>query len=202
MFTGIVEEVGRVAAVERFDDGRRIRVVAARVLGDLAVGDSIAVDGVCQTVVARDDQGFVVEAIATTLGRTTLGTLAAGDEVNLERPLAAGARLGGHFVQGHVDAVARVRSIDPHAEHVLLDVEVPDHVAEVTVLHGSIAIQGVSLTVNALPAPGVVQVALIPHTWTHTNLRRLRPGSGVNVEGDLIGRYVVEYLKRRGGTGV
>lgn len=202
MFTGIVEEVGRVAAVERFDDGRRIRVVAARVLGDLAVGDSIAVDGVCQTVVARDDQGFVVEAIATTLGRTTLGTLAAGDEVNLERPLAAGARLGGHFVQGHVDAVARVRSIDPHAEHVLLDVEVPDHVAEVTVLHGSIAIQGVSLTVNALPAPGVVQVALIPHTWTHTNLRRLRPGSGVNVEGDLIGRHVVEYLKRRGGTGV
>jgi riboflavin synthase len=202
MFTGLVEEVGRVAAAQPFENGRRIRIAAAAVLGDLRVGDSIAVDGVCQTVVAVDEAGLEVEAIATTLSRTTLGALGPGDEVNLERPLAAGARLGGHFVQGHVDAVGTVRRVERQGEHVLVDVALPDVVAEVTVLHGSIAIHGVSLTVNALPTPDTVQVALIPHTWEHTNLRRLAPGSAVNLEGDLLGRHVVEYLKRRAGSGV
>ena len=202
MFTGLVEEVGTIASVEPFANGRRVRVRATRVLDDLASGDSIAVDGVCQTVVSRNRAGFTVEAIGTTLSRTTLGALQPGDEVNLERPLAAGARLGGHVVQGHVDAVGTVRAVQRHGEHVLMDVDVPDVVAEVTVLHGSIAIHGVSLTVNALPAPGVVQVALIPHTWDHTNLHRLAPGSSVNLEGDLLGRHVVEYLKRRGTSGV
>jgi riboflavin synthase len=202
MFTGLVEEVGTIASVEPFANGRRVRVHANRVLDDLAVGDSIAVDGVCQTVVSTDDAGFTVEAIGTTLSRTTLGALQSGDDVNLERPLAAGARLGGHFVQGHVDAVGTVRAVQRHGEHVLMDVDVPAVVAEVTVLHGSIAIHGVSLTVNALPAPGVVQVALIPHTWEHTTLRRLAPGSPVNLEGDLLGRHVVEYLKRRATNGV
>ena len=202
MFTGLIEEVGRVVAAEPFAGGMRLGIAASNVLQGMAIGDSIALDGVCQTVIGLSDGGFEVEAIETTLSRTTLGGLAAGAEVNLERPVAAGGRMGGHFVQGHVDGIGRVRSLVRGAGHTLVDIELPEVVAEVTVLHGSIAVQGVSLTVNALPAAGVVQVALIPHTWTHTNLRRLRPGSGVNVEGDLIGRYVVEYLKRRGGTGV
>lgn len=202
MFTGIVEEVGEVARVEHRADGLRLAIRATRILDGLTVGDSIAVEGVCQTVVDLDDIGFAVDTIATTLSRTTLAGLRAGDPVNLERALALGARLGGHLVQGHVDAVGTVRALTPAGGHVLLDVELPDDVADVTVLHGSIAIAGVSLTVNALPAPGVVQVALIPHTWENTTLARLRPGDPVNLEGDLFGRFVIHYMKRRGGPGV
>lgn len=202
MFTGIVEEVGTVRGIEAVQNGRRLTIGAHQVMVDAAIGDSIAVDGVCQTIVERTAEEFVVQAIATTLGRTTLGDLGPGDVVNLERPLAAGARLGGHFVQGHVDAVGTVRRVEREGEHVLLDVETPAVVREVTVLHGSIAMHGVSLTVNALSADDVVQVALIPHTWMHTNLHRLVPGSRINLEGDLLGRFVVEYLKRRGGSGV
>lgn len=203
MFTGIVEEVGTVAGVERLDDFARLRVDCRMVLDNLHPGDSIAVDGVCQTVVHVDGSGFEVQAIATTLSRTTLGELAPGKGVNLERSLALGARLGGHLVQGHVDGVGTVRAVERAGEHVLVDVALPDVVAEVTVLHGSIAIQGVSLTVNALPAPDVAQVALIPYTWENTTLCRLAPGSRVNLEGDMVGRFVVHWLKRqdRGGVG-
>lgn len=202
MFTGLVEEVGRIAAVTPFEDSRRLRIAAARVLERMAIGDSIAVDGVCQTVIAIDAAAFEVQAIATTLERTTFGSLEIEDRVNLERPVPAGGRMGGHFVQGHVDGVGRVMSIEERGEHVLIDVEVPEVVREVTVLHGSIAVQGVSLTVNALPRSGVVQVAIIPHTREATNLGDLRAGAAVNVEGDLLGRHVIEYLKRRAASGV
>jgi len=202
LFTGIVEEVGRIAGVEVVRNGTRLRIACNTVLGGLADGQSIAVDGVCQTVVAHSGSGFEVEAIATTLARTTLGDLRPGDPVNLERALAFGDRLGGHLVQGHVDGTGTVRSVTPHEEHVLLDVEMPDSVADLTVLYGSIAINGVSLTVNALPAADVAQVALIPYTRDHTNLRDVATGARVNLEGDLLGRFVVHWLKRRGGDGV
>jgi riboflavin synthase len=202
VFAGIVEEVGRVRSVVPQDGGLRLSIAATTVLNGLAAGDSIAVDGVCQTAVELDPGGFVVDSIATTLSRTTLGRLHAGREVNLERALAFGARVGGHLVQGHVDGVGEVLSVRRRGDHVLLDVRVPRIVAEVTVLHGSIAVQGVSLTVNALLAPDVVQVALIPYTWDHTTLRGLAAGDGVNLEGDMFGRFVVEYLKRRDGAGV
>jgi riboflavin synthase len=114
--------------------------------------------------------------------------------------MALGDRLGGHTVQGHVDGVGRVTAVAHRGEHVLVDVTLPPDVAEVTVLHGSIAIDGVSLTVNALPAPGCAQVALIPYTWEHTNMGRLEPGSTVNLEGDMLGRFVVHYLKLREGS--
>jgi riboflavin synthase len=202
MFTGIVEEVGTVRAAEPLDGGRRITVGAGRVLDGLMPGDSIAVNGVCQTVVALTGEAFVVEAIGTTLSRTTLGEFETGRRVNLERPLALGDRLGGHLVQGHVDAVGFVSAIERRGEHVLLDVALPDVIADVAVLHGSIAIDGVSLTINALTADDTVQVALIPHTWNHTTLSTLETGDGVNVEGDMIGRFVTHWLKRRGGDGV
>ena len=198
MFTGLIEEVGTVGAADPTDRGLRIRITATHVLSDLAIGDSIAVDGVCQTVVAKTDASFDVEAMAPTLSRTTFGQFQAGRRVNLERPLALGARLGGHMVQGHVDAVGKVERVERNGEHVLIDVAIPEDVADVTVLHGSICINGVSLTVNELPSAGVVQVALIPHTWAHTNLAGLVAGDGVNVEGDMMGKFVVEYLKRRG----
>jgi riboflavin synthase len=202
MFTGIVEEVGTVRAAEPMDGGRRITVAAVRVLDGLMPGDSIAVNGVCQTVVALTGEAFDVEAIGTTLSRTTLGEFETGRRVNLERPLALGDRLGGHLVQGHVDAVGLVSAIERRGEHVLLDVAVPDVIADVAVLHGSIAIDGVSLTINALTADDTVQVALIPHTWNHTTLSTLEIGDGVNLEGDMIGRFVTHWLKRRGGDGV
>jgi riboflavin synthase len=195
MFSGIVEAVGRIRETVAVDNGRRFRIEApfAHQLGD---GDSVAVEGVCLTTTDRGDGWFEVEAIATTLSRTTLGRLEPGSGVNLERALALGDRLGGHLVQGHVDGVGEVVAVTPEGEHVLLDVRLPDVVAEVTVLHGSIAMSGVSLTVNAMPAPDVAQVALIPYTWDHTTLSDLRPGQGVNLEGDMLGRFVVHYLQR------
>lgn len=200
MFTGIVEEVGRVTDVAPIANGRLLRIAAERVLAQIRNGDSIAVDGVCLTVTRHDPDGFAVEAIGTTLSRTTIGALEPGAAVNLERALALGDRLGGHLVQGHVDGVGAVRALRREGEHLLLDVELPEPVAAVTVLHGSIAISGVSLTVNALPAQDIAQVALIPYTFEHTNLGHLREGERVNLEGDMIGKFVAHLLARRGGT--
>lgn len=202
MFTGIVEEVGTIRGVTPLERGGiRLRVAADRVLDGLGAGDSVAVDGVCQTVVERTDAEFTVDTIDTTLSRTTLRGAAPERRVNLERALALGDRLGGHLVQGHIDGVGRTVAIERGGEHVLLDVRMPEQVAEVTVLHGSIAVNGVSLTVNALPARDVAQVALVPHTWENTNLSALQAGDPVNLEGDMFGRFVLHYLKRTGRAG-
>lgn len=202
MFTGLIEEVGSVRAAEATGRGLRIEIACTAVLDDLSIGDSIAVDGVCQTVVTRTPTSFAVEAMAPTLSRTTMGTMRPGTPVNLERALALGARMGGHLVQGHVDAVGTVERVERIGEHVLVDVALPEDVADVSVRHGSIAINGVSLTVNDKPDHDTIQVALIPHTREHTNLAELRVGDGVNVEGDMIGKFVVEYLKRRGANAI
>ncbi len=194
MFTGIVEEVGTVTAVEPLGNGVAITVAAQAVLQGLGLGDSIAVDGPCQTVTAFTDESFTVQAIATTLGRTTFGGFAPGRRVNLERALAFGARLGGHLVQGHVDGVGTVLRIEPRDELTLIDFTLPDEVVGVTVLHGSITLNGISLTVNDLPEPGVCQVSIIPFTWEHTAIGDLAVGDGVNVEGDMIGKFVRNLL--------
>ena len=202
MFTGLIEEIGIVRMVRATERGLRIEIAATRVMEDLAIGDSIAIAGVCQTVVEKTVAGFSVEAMGPTLERTTFGRLLPGMRVNLERALAFGDRLGGHIVQGHVDAVGTVERVERAAEHVKVDIAVPESVADVTVLHGSITVDGVSLTVNEIPADGVIQVALIPHTWTHTTLSDLETGDQVNLEGDMFGRFVVEYLKRRGANAI
>jgi riboflavin synthase len=194
LFTGIVEEVGTVTAVQPVGAGVELTMAAEVVLDGLALGDSVSHDGVCLTVTSMVEGGYTVQAVATTLERTTLGTLRPGSRVNLERALAFGSRLGGHLVQGHVDAVGQVLSVTPRGELTLIDIQAPDEVAGVTVLHGSITVSGVSLTVNELPAPGVVQVSIIPYTLQHTNFGGLRAGDGVNLEGDLIGRYVRRLL--------
>lgn len=194
MFTGIIEEVGTVTAVEPLGNGVSITVRAERVLEGLSLGDSVAVDGPCQTVTSIHPDGFSVQAIGTTLGRTTFGEFRPGRRVNLERALAFGARLGGHLVQGHVDGVGHVLRIEPREELTLIDFSLPDEVVGVTVLHGSITLNGISLTVNALPAPGVCQVSIIPFTWEHTAIGDLREGDRVNVEGDMIGKFVRNLL--------
>ncbi len=195
MFSGIVTARGRITRVER--GGQRLKLVIAAPYQEVAPGESIAVSGVCLTVVEAGSGCFAVEVVTTTRGRTRLPELREGDQVNLERALAVGDRLGGHFLQGHVDGLGTVVEVREVEDAVLVDCDVPPDVAEVTVPHGSIAIDGVSLTVNAVPAPGRVQVALIPFTREQTTLGGLRAGDRVHVEGDLIGKVVRQLVAAR-----
>lgn len=193
MFTGLIEEVGRVEARDALDGGARFRL-SATFSGELEEGESVALDGACLTVVEAGGDAFAVEATRVTLGRTTLGSWEPGRRVNLERALRLGDRLGGHLVQGHVDAVGRVEAVEPEGEVVRLRIRLPEEVARVTVARGSLAVDGVSLTVAALEED-VAGIAVIPHTWENTAVDRLSTGSAVNLEGDLMGKYV-ERLAR------
>jgi len=189
MFTGIVRERGRVLAAERDGDGLRLRVEAPLTAAGAHPGDSVAVAGCCLTVTAREDAGALeFDAVPETLARTNLGALAAGSEVNLERALRAGDPLGGHFVQGHVDGRGRVASLEPEGEGARLRVELAPELARYCVEKGSLALDGVSLTIAALTEAGV-EVALIPFTLEHTTLGSLREGDEVNVEVDLLAKY-------------
>jgi riboflavin synthase len=191
VFTGIVEEVGKVDAVTPLDGGRRLRV-GCSFAGALRVDESVAVDGVCLTVVAADGRGFEAVAVEETLDKTTLGRLAAGDGVNLERALRLGARLDGHLVQGHVDAPGEVASVEALADSHVVRVAYPAAFAPYLIPKGSVAVDGVSLTVARLDAPpGTFEVAVIPHTWQKTTAARWAPGRAVNLEFDLVGKYVL-----------
>lgn len=192
MFTGLITDVGVVEHVARTAAGLQFTVRSA--YHDLVEGESIAHDGVCLTVIGREEGRFQVAAITTTLSRTTLGGWTVGRRVNLERAMRTDERLGGHLVQGHVDAVGEVRAVRQEGDARLMDVAVPDEVARLLVPHGSVTLDGVSLTVNALPAPDVLQVSLIDYTLRHTNLGDRRAGDGVNVEGDVIGKYVARMV--------
>jgi riboflavin synthase len=188
VFTGLIDDVGTIASVTTTDAGRELRIACR--YDDLALGESIAVNGACLTVRDRGPGWFTTAAIVTTLDRTTIGSWAAGHRVNLERALRAGDRLGGHFVQGHVDGVARVDRVERRGDALLVDIAPPPEVEPLVVPFGSIAVDGVSLTVNALPGPGIVQLSLIDHTLRHTTLGSVRPGSRVHVEADMIGKYL------------
>lgn len=195
MFTGIVTRVGTVAA--RLDAGETLGLVIEAPYPDLTVGESIAVNGACLTVVETGEGQFRVDVVGATRGRTTLGELDHGDQVNLERAMAVGDRFGGHIVQGHVDGVGTVIAAGEAEEGARLRVRVPPEVAATTIPRGSIALDGVGLTVQAMPEPDVVEVALIPHTMANTTLGRLAPGDRVQVEADVIGKYVRKMTERR-----
>jgi riboflavin synthase len=202
MFTGLVDAVGTIDRVTETSAGREF-LIRSR-YDDLTDGESIAVNGACLTVRDRTDGRFTVAAVVTTLGRTTIGDWAAGKQVNLERALKASDRLGGHIVQGHVDGVGTVLHVRQFDDAVLVDVAVPQQIAELLVPHGSIAVDGVSLTVNAIPEPSVVQLSLIEYTLRHTTLGDLKAGDSVHVEGDVIGKYVRQLMTpylREQGTG-
>jgi riboflavin synthase len=194
MFTGLVEAVGTVERVDETDAGRELSISGPWT--DLALGESIAVNGACLTVRSVDGQRFTAAAMTATLGRTTIGSWKGGTKVNLERSLKLGDRLGGHLVQGHVDAVGTVRRVVRDGSALLVDIAVPSEVERLLVPHGSITVDGVSLTVNALPGPGVLQVSLIEYTERHTTLGILEPGHRVHLESDIIGKYVDGLLKR------
>ena len=192
MFTGIVDSVGRIDSVS-LNNGAELRI-QARYRG-VKKGESIAVNGACLTVERVVKGGFTVHAVATTLGRTLIGEWRKGRAVNLERAVRAGDRLGGHFVQGHVDGVGAVERVSAADDALLVDIRVPREVTETTVLHGAITVDGVSLTVNALPRAGVVQVSLVPFTREHTTLGGLASGDRVHVEADVLGKYVRQLCR-------
>ncbi|MFN2601970.1 MAG: riboflavin synthase [Gemmatimonadaceae bacterium] len=187
MFTGLIEEVGIIQSVNDSSSSREIEIKSS--FKDLDEGESIAVNGACLTVNRRSDGSFIVAAVTTTLGRTTIGDWKKGQRVNLERALRADARLGGHIVQGHVDSVGNVVSVQRDSDALLVDIEVPNGLAELMVPLGSVAIDGVSLTVNALTGDRL-QVSLIEYTLNHSALGDLTPGARVHIETDIIGKYV------------
>ena len=196
MFTGIVTAVGLVREARPEDGGLDLAIDAP--YGDVALGESVAVDGACLTVGDTGPGWFGVHVVATSLERTAIGRYAVGRRVNLERALRVGDRLGGHLVQGHVDGTGTVLRAADHADARLLDIRVPPGVALVSIPLGSITVDGVSLTVNAVPAPGVIQVSLIPFTLQATTLGERVPGDEVQLEGDTIGKYVAAMMKVRG----
>ncbi|MGE0161407.1 MAG: riboflavin synthase [Gemmatimonadales bacterium] len=197
MFTGIVEAVGVVRDVEAHATTRRFWVEAPALAGELADGDSVAVDGACLTVVAREPDRFALDVIGTTLERTIAGSYRDGTAVNLERALRADSRLDGHLVQGHVDGIGQLVDCTTEGEFWLMDFRLPAAVASLTVEHGSVTINGVSLTVSESRGMDICRIGVIPYTHRHTNLGRLAIGAPVNVEGDLVGRYVQKILSQR-----
>lgn len=195
MFTGIVTAVGTVR--EARPDGGGIELAIEAPYGDLQPGESLAVDGACLTVKETGPGWFGVHVVGTSLDRTHIGRYAAGRRVNLERALRVGDRLGGHLVQGHVDGTGVVERVADRADARLLDIRVPPEVAGVSIPLGSITVDGVSLTVNAVPGPNLIQVSLIPFTLQQTTLGERVPGDEVHLEGDTIGKYVRALLQDR-----
>jgi len=195
VFTGRVETMGEVAALKALPDGAGVRLVVRSplVAEGAAVGDSVAVNGCCLTVTAVEGDTIAFDAVPETLARTNLGSLTVGSLVNLERPLRLSDRLGGHLVQGHVDAVGRVRAVSPEGTSIRLTIDAPASVRRYIVPKGSIAVDGVSLTVAAVTDTGF-QVVIIPHTAAVTTLGRVRPGDHVNLEADVIGKYIERLL--------
>jgi len=196
MFTGIIEELGTVAAVETRAAGSRLTVRCSTVMEDLREGASIAVNGVCLTAVSLRPDSFAADLAPETLLRSNLGDLRAGSRVNLERPLSPTGRLSGHIVQGHVDATGEFVSLDALGnENWWLRIRVPAELDPFLVFKGSIAIDGISLTVAALEAD-VLSVTIIPHTYRHTTLAGYRPGARLNLECDILAKHVEKLLRK------
>lgn len=194
MFTGLIEETGIIQSVKPLGGGKRITVKSQKIMDDLKIDDSVAINGVCQTVVSRTVDTFDVESVEETIRKTTFGQLKSGDWVNLERALRIGDRLGGHLVQGHVDCTGNVITIVKERTGILLWISYPSEFSRYIVNTGSICINGISLTV-AKAESGKFMSAIIPHTWEITILNFLKTGSLVNLEFDVLGKYIENMIK-------
>jgi len=200
MFTGIMEEMGVVQTIDRQKRSARLSLLAKTVLEDLAVGDSITVNGVCLTATGKTDKEFTADVSSETLNVTNLGALKTGDAVNLERAVRVNSRLGGHLVTGHIDGVGLIRDRRQEEEAWLLTIEMPKDLLRYCIKKGSIAVDGISLTINQVTEKDI-QVAIIPHTAKATTLGLKGVGTTVNLECDLIGKYLERLLMERGSEG-
>jgi riboflavin synthase len=199
VFTGIIEHLGTIDSLNINREGGRITIHSSTLAKNLAISNSIAVDGCCLTIVAKDDKSFSADLSGETIRKTSFGQLATGAKVNLEQPLTAGKEFGGHFVLGHVDTVGRVARLEPEGENWWYGVEIPDSFARYIVPQGSITIDGISLTVARWDGR-IAEVAVIPYTYEHTNIRNRKIGDAVNLEGDVLGKYVERYLEARNSS--
>jgi riboflavin synthase len=197
VFTGIIEHLGTIASLALHDDGGRITIHAPHLAPSLSIANSIAVNGCCLTIVSLDSENFSADLSGETIRKTSFRNLAPGDRVNLEQPLTAGKEFGGHFVLGHVDAVGRVARLEAEGDSWWYAVEVPQDFARYIVPKGSVTIDGISLTI-ARWRGGIAEVAVIPFTYEHTNIRGRKPGDAVNLEGDVLGKYIERHLEARG----
>jgi riboflavin synthase len=193
MFTGIIEELGKIAALERHADGAKIKIAARVVVEGTNEGDSIAVNGVCLTALDIKPDGFTADVSQETLDRSTLGRLQTGTPVNLERAVTPTTRLGGHMVQGHVDSRGRLVSATQNGDFWTVRVAFPKEIGQYLVYKGSVSVEGISLTIADLGAD-YFEIAVIPKTWELTNLSSLKPGDEVNLEADVIAKYVERIL--------
>jgi riboflavin synthase len=200
MFTGIIEHLGRIESVSLQDDGGRVTIHAPTLASNLAVSNSVAVNGCCLTIVSVNEGRFSANLSGETIRKTSFGVsfgpLKKGAIVNLEQPLTAGKEFGGHFVLGHVDGTGEVAHLRQEGESWQYGVQVPEELERYIVPKGSITIDGISLTV-ANWHDGIAEIAVIPYTYEHTNIRYLRPGQAVNLEGDILGKYIERYLEAR-----
>lgn len=192
MFTGLIEAVGRVSTVDELPGARRL-AIDTPLAAELSLGDSISVNGVCLTVVSRSEAAFAADVSPETLRVTTLGEWQVGRRVNLERPMRAGDRLGGHFVLGHVDAVTELTAVRAEGDCYWLEFRVPHAIEACLIPKGSISVDGISLTIAAL-TERMFAVQIVPHTWAETSLPDVTVGSSVNVEGDVLGKYVARMM--------
>ncbi|TVQ27461.1 MAG: riboflavin synthase [Spirochaetaceae bacterium] len=199
MFTGLIEETGSVAAVRPVGDGVEIEINAQLVIQDANIGDSISVNGVCQTVVRLMDHSFTVQAVGETLTKTTMGVLAQGSPVHLERSMRADTRMGGHMVQGHVSGLGEVVDVTDRGTSILLRIRLPEALLPLVVPEGSVALDGVSLTVASIEQD-IIGINIVPHTAAHTHLTQHQPGDRVNVETDILGRYVERMFRVYAGA--
>lgn len=200
MFTGIIEEIGEIAGVKRGQVSSRLAIRGKKIFSDLKLGDSVAVNGVCLTATSISGDIFEADIMAETLRRTNLGGFSNGTRVNLERAMAAGGRFGGHIVSGHIDGTGRVSSLVREENAVWVRIDAEDKILRYIIEKGSIAIDGISLTV-AETGPGYFKVSIIPHTGEETTLLRRRPGDIVNLENDVVGKYVERLLNFSAGNG-
>jgi riboflavin synthase len=196
MFTGIIEHLGTIDSLKLHPQGGRLTIHAPTVASHLAIANSIAVDGCCLTVVALGDERFSADLSTETIRKTSIGEWKPGRKVNLEQPMTAGKEFGGHFVLGHVDTIGRVTRVDAEGENWWYGIEVPESFAKCIVPQGSVAIDGISLTV-ARWDQRIAEIAIIPFTYDHTNIKGKKIGDAVNLEGDVLGKYVERYFEAR-----
>lgn len=200
MFTGLIEEIGKIVRINPIAGGKKFRVLASKIMDDIKVDDSIAINGVCLTATCVEPDGFWADAVGETLNKTTLAEMHEGAAVNVERAMKLSDRLGGHIVQGHVNGIANVTQIKKLGENYFLEINIPAELQKYTIAEGSISIDGISLTIAKLNSTRV-GLSVIPHTWAATNLKDRKVGDRVNIETDVLAKYIEKLLMNNKETG-